>query len=299
MDRNHGENPPAPPKGEVEASVKHMHKEGGPEPHEHGKSKTPTKKKATKEDYMRTMKFMAGPMLGILVGAFIGTRFSFSPKVVTGLKSLAAGIVLAAVSTELIPEIADVDIAKERLWVVFGVCFGAIMLMTLRSYFDKYDATKEGKGKVPWEMIIAIAIDFFVDAILIGMAISLNSGAEGGAGVIMAVALGTEMLIVTMTAAAQMKENQVSKAEAWGIAAGLAGVVLLGGLLGNFVAARFKGSPPYYGLLAFGVSALIWLIFEELLVETSKNALDSRIQASLLFLGFLGIIASGWIGHAH
>ncbi len=257
------------------------------------------KKKPLKEDYLHTAKFMIGPMLGILVGAAIGTHFTFSKEIVSGLRSLAAGIVLAAVSTELIPEIAEVEASKERLWVVFGVVIGATMLITLRSYFDKYDPTKEGENKVPWEMIISIAIDFFIDAILIGMAMSITTGDEGNTGLIMAFALGTEMLIITLTAAGQMKENSVNRGEIWGIAGGLAGVVLIGGLVGNYVATSFKGSPPYYGLLAFGVAALIWLVVEELLVETGKGNLDSRIQASLIFIGFLGIIGSGWMGHAH
>ncbi len=274
----------------------HVHKKG--KPHKHPQ-KGVKKKKATMKDYMHTAKFMAGPMMGILVGAFIGTYFKPSEKTVSGFKSLAAGIVLAAVSTELIPEVAEVDNTKERLWVVFGVIIGASMLIALRTYFDKYDATKEGKGKVPWEMIISIAIDFFIDAILIGMAMTVTTGMESSAGLIMAFALGTEMLIITLTAAGQMKENKVKGGELWGIAGGLAGVVLLGGLIGNYVGTSFKGTPSYYGLLAFGVAALIWLVVEELFVETGKNVLDSRIQASLIFVGFLAIIGSGWLGHAH
>ena len=250
-------------------------------------------------NYSRTSKFMMGPMIGILVGAAIGTHLTISDKTVSGLKSLAAGIVLAAVSTELVPEIAEVKVPKERLWVLFGIVMGAMLLIVMRTYFSKYDPLKSGGGRVPWEMVLSIAIDFFVDAILIGMAMTITTGVEGNTGMVMAVALGTEMLIITLTASGQMKENSVKTPEIWSIAIGLSCVVLLGGLLGNYVAKSFKGSPPYYGLLAFGVAALIWLIIEELLVETSKNNLDSRIQASLVFIGFLGVISSGWMGSAN
>ena len=78
-----------------------------------------------------------------------------------------------------------------------------------------------------------------------------------------------------------------------GIVAILAAAFVAGGLTGYFAASKLKGTSAYYGMMAFGVAALIWLIVEDLLVGVNK-VLDSRISASLIFAGFMAIIVSGW-----
>ena len=204
---------------------------------------------------------------------------------------------MAAVSTELIPDVAEVKEWKERGAVLFGIILGALVMIVLRTIFSKY--TNEGEsGVIPWEMVISIAIDFFVDAILIGMSLSLGPGLEANTGLVMTVALGFEMMLLTVTTASQMSLNKVTRGKIIGISVMLAAIVLIGAYLGNFIARKFKGTPYFYALLAFGVSALIWLIVEELLADIGTN-LDSRISATMMFIGFMMVIASGWMGHKH
>lgn len=242
-------------------------------------------------------KFMGGPVAGIVLGAILGIYIRPNAKFVSGLRALAAGIVLAAVSTELIPKVADTETKYDRIAVVIGILAGLSLMITIRTIFDKRQQITKSvtSGKMPWELIISIAIDFFIDALLIGMALSTSNS---NVGMVLAIALGFEISLLTLTTSSQMIYSGISKTKIMGVVAILAAAFVAGGLTGYFAASKLKGTSAYYGMMAFGVAALIWLIVEDLLVGINK-VLDSRISASLIFAGFMAIIVSGWFGHSH
>ena len=261
--------------------------------HDHSIKKVPTSGGAKKLSML-----MIGPFLGIIIGGVIGSFIKPDPKLLTSFRSLAAGIVIAAVSTELIPEVAEVEGWKNRLGVLLGIVIGAGALIGIRSILNKYE--KAGKSKsIQWEMVTSIAIDFFIDAVLIGMAMTVLSGEASNAGLVIAISLGIEMLLVTFSLADTMNSGGVSRLKIMGICAGLLAIVTVGAIVGYITASKFKGTSPYYAMLAFGVAALLWLVVEELLVEKVKGRIDSRLQATFIFVGFILVIGSGWLGHHH
>ncbi len=237
---------------------------------------------------LKNAPVLVGPTLGILVGSVFGTAIRPSMKSLALMRNVAAGLVLAAVSTELAPKIADVDEWKSRIGVLAGIVIGLGMMITLRTIFSQ-----KSKG-MTIEVIISIAIDFFIDSLLIGIALgSISSNAS----FVMAAALGIEMFLLSMTTMSQLQEANSS---AFYIVIVTAVFVLssIGGIMsGIFVANRFKGTPAFYTLLAFGVAALVWLVTEDLL-DKSKHV-DTRLGATMLFIGFTLVVVMGWFGHHH
>lgn len=245
--------------------------------------------KILKQVNVKNLPIMLGPSVGILLGSVIGGFLKPSVETMVILRNAAAGLVLAAVSTELIPEIADVDGYKHRIAVMAGLVIGLGMMLLLRTFFSQ-----KNEDKMSIEVVTSIAIDFFIDAMLIGIALGTGSGTSS---FIMAVSLGVEMFILSMTTISQMHAAKSSIGYMI-MVSGIFVVASVVGLVGGmFLAQRLKGAAGFYGLLSFGVAALVWLVTEDLL--TKSKYVDTRVGATFLFLGFATAIAMGWFGHAH
>lgn len=235
---------------------------------------------------------IAGPIVGIIAGTLIGLYTNPSPKAISAMKYLAAGVIMAAVSGEVQPEINKGTSRKARLYILGGMFMGAAAMLTLRTVF-KRENTME--GKTPWALLTAIGIDFAVDSMLIGM--SLNIGVGGTTAFIMSASLGLEIALITMATTAEMSD--VSHKEIAIVSSVLSGIVLVFGLGGKYLGSYLSKTPKFCGLLAFAVIALIYLIAEELLRESRKGHIDVRLSAGMLFLGYGGVTISEWMEHAH
>ena len=230
---------------------------------------------------------MIGPSLGIVTGAIIGSIIKPSKQSLAIMRNLAAGLVLAAVSTEITPQIADVETWKNRLAILAGIAIGLGMMIILRTIYSKHDG-------VSTETITSIAIDFYIDSLLIGIALASISGS---ASIITALALGTEMFILSMGTISTMHDANASIGSISLVTTIFVLSSISGLSSGIFLARWLKNTPIFYALLAFGVAALIWLITEDLLHKSKY--LDTRLGATALFVGFSIVLIFGWIGHQH
>lgn len=224
-----------------------------------------------------------GPIIGIGVGAFLGTIFHPDKKTVSILRNLAAGLVLAALSIELTPKITDAESWKSKIAILSGIVMGALIMILIRTF----SAKKDDKA----ELLTSIGTDFFIDALLIGMAIGVISKGKSKGGLIMALALGLEMFILTMSTVAGFKSNALH-------AIMVAGIFILSVLAGIFfgilASSKFQNSLAICGMLAAGLSVLIWLVCEDLIAKNDPKILDSRIGATMLFLGFMLVVIMEW-----
>ncbi len=229
---------------------------------------------------------MMGPIIGIIIGSIVGSMIKPSMKSLAVLRHIAAGLVIAAFSTELTPEIAEADGYKNRIAVISGIVIGLALMIVLRTIFSKEEET------MSIEVISSVAIDFFIDAMLIGIALASTTNSNG---YIMAIALGIEMFILSLTTISQARKAGSSSLSMVFVSALFVVVVVAGMYIGMYFANRFKNSSTYYLLIAFGVAALMWLVTEDLL--SKSKYLDSRIGATMLFLGFLSVIILGWLNN--
>lgn len=228
-------------------------------------------------------------VIGITIGYFVSLLFTPTENTLTYLRNLAAGIVFAAASTELIPKVMSASTRDERSIVIAGMVIGLVALITIRSLINKYQIDTI-EGEIPWESTISLAIDFFIDSFIIGIT------STKGVKLLLGTALATEMFMLTLTLNGIMKGKKVKGIYRFLVTTIIIIVVLVGGTLGYYLGENFKGKPIFYGILAFGLSVLIWLIMEELLVYNKKNSTSNSIIAtSMLFLGFIGVIIGEWI----
>jgi len=153
----------------------------------------------------------------------------------------------------------------------------------------------EGKSssKYPSVLVSAIAIDGFVDGLLIG--ITTAAASSSSAGLMMAASLSVEMgfLGITLAVALKGQKHMVSTLSS------LVGpsAIIMGAVLGGMLASALSHNPIYLvALLSFGTSALLYMVAEELLLEAHDDDEDDEhvwwvdLQ---LYVGFYSSIIMG------
>ena len=217
----------------------------------------------------------AFPVLaGIIGGAFIVIRTP-SPALVSGVQHFAAGIVMAAVAGEVLPELSD----RGPLWlIVVGFCAGVALLVGLRRLEH---AESRQPGAMPIGFLTVVAIDLFIDGLLVatGAAIATRTA------VIITIALTVEVFFLGLAVALATVSSGVAKLRAALTTGAISLVTAAGAVLGAIVLAE-AGNTTLVLVLAFAAAALLWLVVEELLVEAHEIP-EQPWMAVMFFVGFL------------
>jgi zinc transporter, ZIP family len=171
------------------------------------------------------------------------------PRVTSGLQHFAAGVVFAAAAIELLP-----GVLNESPWVAVA--------------------------GFPLGLVAAIAVDFFIDGLILGAGFA----AGGHTGVLLTIALAVEYLFVGLslsaTLAGSVRKRVVAIAPVL-----LAVLTVLGTVLGAVVLAGVSAS-VLAGVLAFGAVAFMYLATEELLVQAHVRG-ETSLGSVGFFVGFL------------
>jgi len=277
---------------------------------------------------IESIALSAAPALAMLVMSFAGYAVKVPIAITAAMQHLAAGLLLCAIAVELCPVLSAAPSDLPNISAILLGFFGALALFLLLGAFceveeaDGYGELEEEvteKSRVrplgstrrttelratrrpklttasrhtiaavaappfPVSFAVAVCVDAFVDGFLIG--ISGSSGAS--AGLVMAVALTIEMGFLGLTFALAVSKQKPAVA--------LAAVVLppailiVGGVGGTFAAEGLSRSPVLHvGLIAFGVSALLYLVTAELLLE-AHHAIEEQPWwvTIMLFVGFV------------
>ena len=195
------------------------------------------------------------PATASLLGASLGTLYHPKKRLLSALQHFVAGIVIAAVATELLPKVL-----QARFTVAIGFILGVIAMLALKAFEQRV------KG-----LIWAGCIDLFIDGLLI--AVSFLAGFKSG--ILIAISLSFCAFFLTLTVMSTVRSAHVF----W-----LALMLPLGGLIGGSVISQLP-SVILLETIAFGVAALLYLGVEELLNDAHKTE-DSIWISSTFFLGF-------------
>lgn len=217
------------------------------------------------------------PVAAATIGA---TAAAFKPpgvKVRSATQHIAAGLVFGAAATELVPDLLR-DHARRP--VVIGFAIGIAVMLGI-SYLTP---RLTGDGDSPATMLLAVAIDVFIDGLLIGIGF-----AEGGkVGVILTFALTVELTFLGLAVSAALSEQGASRVRLVGTTFGLSLLVVVGGVLGLTVLGGLTGAPLDV-VLSFATVALLYLVTEELLTEAHETK-DTPVLTAMFFVGFLAIL---------
>jgi zinc transporter, ZIP family len=222
-----------------------------------------------------------------LVGGVLALFWSPGVRVRGAVQHFAAGAVLAAVASNVIPE---VERTGTFLGIMGGFILGGLMMIGLKWFVLRFESEEKKKQKFPVGLAIAAAVDTFLD----GAIISIGFSSGGQLGVLLAIALGLELLFLTLSVGVELRKGQFKPWQGLAITGGIACLLLVGA----FVASLLFGDASEATLaivLSFGASALIYLIAEELLVENIQ-AEESIFSTVMLFSGFLVLLALKLLG---
>ena len=221
---------------------------------------------------------MAIPALVAVCGGFLAAVWSPGHQTRSMIQHFAAGVVLAALAVELLPEIER----EHAPGVVLVACFAlgslfmyGLKLWTLRlEHQAKLAGSASGMGT---GLLLATFIDVATDGFIIGAGFA----AGGETGTILALGLSVELLFLGLALAS----SDVSGKKIIVVSSLLGATVLVFSVLGSWLLSGASHA-VIGGTLAFSAAALLYLVTEELLIEAHEVE-EKPISTLVLFGGFL------------
>lgn len=229
---------------------------------------------------------VAFPATAAIVGSVIAALRAPGPKLTSGVQHFAAGVVLAALVGEVLPDLRG----QGRLgWAVVGFAAGTAVLLTLGALSRRVESrdTPPGSSRLPAGLLAAVGIDLLLDGVLVGLGASL--GAKQG--LILTIALTIEILFVGLSVTLELTGNGIGKLRAV-VVTSLIGLATAVGAIGAALALHGANPTVLALVLAFGAAALLYLVVEELLIEAHEQA-ETVALSAMFFLGFLIIYVLG------
>ena len=220
---------------------------------------------------------MAIPAFVASIGGLLAIVWNPSHHARSLIQHFAAGVVLAALAVEVLPEIG-----REHApgWVLIGAfSIGGILMYIMKLWSIRLEEKSEhlGENAFNYGLIAATFIDVAVDGFIIGAGFA----AGGSTGLILALGLSVELLFLGLS----LVSDTIKGWRVIVMTLLLAGVVLSCTLLGNYLLSGASTS-VISAILAFGVAALLYLVTDELLVEA--HTIEEKPSSTLwLFAGFL------------
>lgn len=228
------------------------------------------------------------PVFTMILGGVIAIIKKPSGNVRSLILHFAAGVVFSVVAVEILP-----DVIKENspIHVVIGFSLGLISMLLIR----KFSEAKEGQeidinqSKLPLSLLIAVAVDIFIDGLLLG--ISFMAGSKEG--MLLAIALSLELLSLGMATSTELRENKLSKFRTIGLIVMLTMVFFTSAVLGTTLLSDLSPNSLEV-ILSFGMAALLFLVTEELLTEAHEEQ-ETVWHTAIFFGGFLLFVILGMV----
>jgi ZIP family zinc transporter len=226
---------------------------------------------------MRELGLMALPAVVALAGGVLAALWHPSHRARSLIQHFAAGVVLAALAVELLPEIEREHAPAGVLAGAFAV--GALAMFGLKLLTERMEGRGAGHGFSPG-LVLATFVDVAVDGFIIGAGFA----AGGETGPILAIGLSVELLFLGLALTSEAPGG-------WRIialSAGL-GVTVLGTAAAGKVLLAGASVSTLGAALSFAAAALLYLVTEELLVEAhdEKVGPETPYSTLVIFAGFL------------
>lgn len=236
---------------------------------------------------MNNFLIMAVPALVALGGGLLAAVWSPSHQMRSLIQHFAAGVVLAALAVELLPEIGREHAPEPVLIGAFAL--GSLFMYGLKLWTMRLEHQAEAAGAVNG-LSMGLMLATFIDVAVDGFIIGAGFAAGGETGMILALGLSVELLFLGLALASEATKG-------WRIVAisgALGGTVLSFAVIGNIVLAG-ASHVLIGGALAFSAAALLYLVTEELLME-AHTVEEKPVSTLVLFGGFLAFWSIQLVG---
>lgn len=221
---------------------------------------------------------MAIPAVVALSGGILASLWKPSHQTRSLIQHFAAGVVLAALAVELLPEIGREH--APGLVLAGSFALGSLFMYGLKLWTLRLEHQTEQAGAATG-LGVGLLLATFIDVAVDGFIIGAGFAAGGETGTILALGLSVELLFLGLALASEATAG-------WRIIAisgALGGTVLGFALIGNVLLAGASHA-VIGGALAFSAAALLYLVTEELLME-AHTVEEQPVSTLVLFGGFL------------
>ena len=220
------------------------------------------------------------PVAATVLGGAITVFRVPSDRTRSLVQHFAAGVIMAVVAGELLPEMTR---EHRPVGVLIGFALGVALMLGVKALTERIERSNEKTGGGKAGLLIAVGVDVFLDGLLIGVGFAAGERI----GTLLVVALTLELLFLGVSVAASLMQAKVSRARTLLTVAGLSALVVLGALLGASLLSGLTGLALEI-VLSFGAAALMYLVVEELLTEAHEVKETPLITASF-FAGFVAL----------
>lgn len=226
---------------------------------------------------MSPIATMLIPAIVASLGGLLALFWNPSHHTRSLIQHFAAGVVLAALAVEILPEIGR---EHAHWWILIGsFAIGALFMYVLKLWSIGMEERSKhnGSSKIDYGLISATFIDVTMDGFIIGAGFA----AGGGTGLILALGLSIELLFLGLSLVSDTIKGWKVVAMSFALAMTVLGASLLGYFLLEGASKEIISA-----ILSFGVAALLYLVTDELLVEA--HTVEEKPSSTLwLFAGFL------------
>lgn len=221
------------------------------------------------------------PALAILAGGALSLWRAPGPRLSSGIQHFTAGVLFAALATELLPDVVH----RRQPWITLaGFSLGVAAMLVLKRLTEKF-AQKDGAGnEQPASLIATLGLDLALDGALIG----LGFAAGQRQGLLLTIALTLEVVFVGLSGGAALRGAGSGRGKVVLVITGFALLLLAGAAAGALL---LHNAPAALldAVLAFGVAALLYLVTEELLTEAHEVP-ETPVQTAMFFVGFIVLL---------
>lgn len=238
-----------------------------------------------KASVLQIILFSLIPVFTMVAGGVIALIKQPSKNIQSLILHFAAGVIFSVVAVEILPDIIKVH----KPWdVIAGFTAGVVAMLLVSKYAGaNEDNPASAKTKLQWTLIIPIAVDIFIDGLLLGIGFSAGKTE----GILLAVALSLELLSLGLSTSAELGNEGNPKKRSLFIILSLAAVFFISAILGATLLHNLSDNVLDI-LLSFGLAALLYLVTEELLKEAHEEK-ETPWHTTAFFAGFLILLILG------
>jgi len=229
-------------------------------------------------EYLTVLILAALPALGNFAGGLLAEAFSVSQRRLSLALHGAAGVVLAVVGVELMPQALQAD----PPWlIVLAFATGGVTFMFVdRAIGLAKSRTGDANahGARIWAIFLGVAVDLFSDGLMIGTGSTITLSL----GLLLALGQVTADVPEGFATIAAFKRQGMPRYVRLLLAVSFALPVLLGATLGYWIV-RDQAETVKLALLAFTAGILTTVTVEEIIPESHRDE-EARL-ATLVFVG--------------
>ena len=216
------------------------------------------------------------PGAGNFAGGMLAEFGTVTGRIVNRALHAAAGIVIAIVAVELMPEALK---SLSGWWVAAAFGAGGVAYVLVEMAIERWQSGGEGDRTRMWMIYVAVAVDLTADGLMLGSGAAVSSS--------MAIVLAAGQVLADVpegyASVANFRDKGLSRGRRILLSASFM-LFCVGAALLSYLLLRDAGEGPKMAALSFVAGLLTVAAVEDMIEEAHEAEADTR-QSILAFVG--------------